>query len=88
MLGHSVLASNTVANDRVFVYEVEGLRQNDQTGQDSYSIRSSGTSLVQVPFNRMNEFMQRITRVGAKIVAIRTPNGDPVAAPTHDAAEH
>jgi CpcD/allophycocyanin linker domain len=34
----------------------------------------------------MNEFMQRITRVGAKIVAIRTPNGDPVAAPTHDDA--
>jgi phycocyanin-associated, rod len=88
MLGRSVLASNTVANDRVFVYEVEGLRQNDQTGQDSHSIRSSGTSLVQVPFNRMNEFMQRITRVGAKIVAIRTPNGDQSAAPANDDTEH
>ncbi len=88
MLGRSVLVSNTVANDRVFVYEVEGLRQNDQTVQDGYSIRSSGTSFVQVPFNRMNEFMQRITRVGAKIVAIRMPNGDQVAAPTHDDAQN
>ncbi len=74
MLGRSILTSNTVANDRVFVYEVAGLRQTEQTAQDNHAIRKSSTTLVQVPFARMNEFMQRINRVGGTIVSIQTPN--------------
>jgi phycocyanin-associated, rod len=72
MLGRSVMtsASGSSFNNRTFVYEVEGLRQSDETEQNQHSIRKSGTTQVQVPFNRMNEVMQRINRLGGKIVAI------------------
>ncbi|NJM71094.1 MAG: phycobilisome linker polypeptide [Scytonema sp. RU_4_4] len=81
MLGLSLLtkASSSTTDNRMFVYEVEGLRQNDQTEQRSYPIRNSSTTLIQVPFNRMNEMMQNITRLGGKIVAIRPLTGTPEA---------
>ncbi|MCM0588806.1 MAG: phycobilisome linker polypeptide [Gloeotrichia echinulata DVL01] len=73
MLGQSALtrASNSTSDNRVFVYEVEGLRQNDQTQNNSYPVRNSGTILLQVPYSRMNDEMRRITRLGAKIIGIR-----------------
>lgn len=77
MLGQSVLtrASSTTSNNRTFVYEVEGLRQSEQTAQNNHDIRKSSTTLIQVPFNRMNEVMQRINRLGGRIVAIHAgPN--------------
>jgi phycocyanin-associated, rod len=64
MLGQS-------ASNRIFVYEVEGLRQSDQTDNNCYPVRSSSTVLFQVPYDRMNSEMQRITRLGGKIVNIR-----------------
>jgi phycocyanin-associated, rod len=72
MLGHSSLASGTISGNRIFTYEIEGLRQTDQTIQDTQAIRQSGTILVQVPFNRMSDFMARMNRLGGKIVAIRS----------------
>jgi hypothetical protein len=57
--------------ERYFQYEVEGLRQSDATDNSDYSIRSSATTLIRVPYNRMNEEMQRITRMGGRIVNIR-----------------
>ncbi|MEO0407496.1 MAG: ferredoxin-NADP reductase [Cyanobacteria bacterium P01_A01_bin.135] len=63
-------AGNTEYASRLFVYEVEGLRQNYVTDRMSYPIRRSGTVLITVPYNRMNEEMKRLTRMGAKIVAI------------------
>lgn len=63
--------SASSSDNRVFVYEVEGLRQNDQTKNQSYPVRNSSTILIQVPYNRMNEEMRRITRLGGKIVGIR-----------------
>ncbi len=72
MLGHSSLTSGTISGNRIFIYEVEGLRQTDQTAQDTQSIRQSGTTLVQVPFSRMSDFMTRMNRLGGKIVAIRS----------------
>ncbi|MBW4520248.1 MAG: phycobilisome linker polypeptide [Scytolyngbya sp. HA4215-MV1] len=57
--------------NRVFVYEVEGLRQNEQTTSNSYPVRNSSKFLIQVPYNRMNEEMQRISRIGGRIVNIR-----------------
>ena len=57
--------------DRFFQYEVVGLRQSDATDNTDYSIRSSATTLITVPYNRMNEEMQRITRMGGRIVNIR-----------------
>ncbi len=74
MLGQSTLtnAASSSANNRLFVYEVEGLRQNDQTEQSAHAIRQSGTVSIAVPYSRMNEEMRRISRLGGKIVAIRS----------------
>ncbi len=59
-------------SDRVFVYEVEGLRQNEQTIKNSYPLRNSGNQLIQVPYSRMNEEMLRISRLGGTIVAVHS----------------
>lgn len=64
----------SAAKNRVFLYEVEGLRQNDQTSGNSYEIRDSSV-LLKVPYRRMNEEMQRINRLGGKIVSIRPLDG-------------
>jgi phycocyanin-associated, rod len=71
------------ANDRVFVYEVEGLRQNEQTTKNSYPVRNSSNVLIQVPYNRMNDEMLRISRLGGSIVAIH-PRADYSAAKQED----
>ena len=64
-------AANTVSGSRVFVYEVVGLRQNEETDKMNYPIRRSGSVFITVPYNRMNEEMRRITRMGGQIVSIR-----------------
>ncbi len=73
-------AAGGVANtygSRLFVYEVEGLRQNGQTDRFGYPIRRSGSVFVTVPYSRMNQETQRITRLGGKIVSIRPYDGSP-----------
>lgn len=74
MLGQSALtrASSPSSENRVFVYEVTGLRQNDQTERTNYPLRSSSSVYIQVPYNRMNEEMRRISRLGGKIVGIQS----------------
>lgn len=74
MLGQSALtrASSSSSENRVFVYEVSGLRQNDQTDRTYYPVRSSSSTFVQVPYSRMNEEMRRIARLGGKIVGIQS----------------
>lgn len=76
MPGQSTLmaASSSASDNRIFVYEIEGLRQNDQTENQSYPVRNSSTILMQVPYSRMNEEMRRIARLGGKIVSIRPLN--------------
>jgi len=74
-------SSNTVNNNtnyanRFFVYEVVGLRQNEVTDQSESPIRNSGSVYITVPYNRMNQEMQRITRMGGKIVSIKPLNGN------------
>jgi ferredoxin--NADP+ reductase len=64
-------AANTELGSRVFVYEVVGLRQNEETDQTNYPIRKSGSVFIRVPYNRMNQEMRRITRLGGKIVSIQ-----------------
>ncbi|KST61902.1 phycobilisome linker polypeptide [Mastigocoleus testarum] len=73
MLGKSLIGgrSNSVSSNRIFVYEVTGLRQNDQNDANSYPFRTSGSVFIQVPYSRMNAEMVRITRMGGKIVGIR-----------------
>jgi len=55
---------------RYFRYEVTGLRQNEETDRMNAPIRSSASIFITVPYNRMNEEMQRITRMGGQIVSI------------------
>jgi hypothetical protein len=75
------------ATDRVFVYEVEGLRQNEQTTKNNYPVRTSGNQFVQVPYSRMNDEMLRISRLGGNIVAIH-PLADYLAAKPKGSAGH
>jgi len=70
--------ASSVAGSRLFLYEVQGLRQNQETDQMNTSIRKSGSVFYTVPYTRMNQEMQRITRLGGKIVSIR-PLEDGVA---------
>jgi sulfite reductase alpha subunit-like flavoprotein len=55
---------------------VTGLRQNEQTDQMGFPIRSSSSVFITVPYNRMNEEMQRITRMGGTIVRISPVGGN------------
>jgi len=72
MFGQTALGSSiSEAENRMFRFEVEGMRQTYENDQLSYPIRSSGTFIVTVPYNRMNEEMQRINRMGGKIVSIQ-----------------
>ncbi len=64
-------AANKESGSRAFVYEVVGLRQNEETDQTNYPIRKSGSVFIRVPYNRMNQEMRRITRLGGKIVSIQ-----------------
>lgn len=64
------MLSSSVLGDRCFRYEVTGLRQSEDTDGIDYQIRSSASVFITVPYSRMNEEMQRITRLGGKIVNI------------------
>ncbi|MUL36077.1 phycobilisome linker polypeptide [Gloeocapsopsis dulcis] len=73
MFGQTTVGNGGVSStaSRVFRYEVVGWRQNQETDKNNYDIRRSGSVFVTVPYNRMNEEMQRITRLGGKIVSIQ-----------------
>ncbi|WP_341730603.1 phycobilisome linker polypeptide [Microcoleus sp. EPA2] len=79
MLGQSLVGTsgNTASAGRCFRYEVVGLRQSDQTENIDYSIRSSASTFITVPYSRMNQEMQRITRMGGKIVNIQALSASP-----------
>jgi ferredoxin--NADP+ reductase len=59
------------SDSRVFIYEVVGLGQ----ANSKYSVRRSGSVFITVPKNRMNQEVQRITRLGGRIVSIKPLNG-------------
>lgn len=72
MFGQTSLGSSRLsgAENRMFRYEVEGMRQTYENDQLSYPIRASGSFFITVPYNRMNDEMQRILRMGGRIVSI------------------
>ncbi len=80
MLGTSVISgrSTSLSGNRIFVYEVTGLKQNDENQLNNYPFRTSSSVFIQVPYNRMNQEMLRISRMGGKIVSIR-PLGESVS---------
>ncbi len=67
-------AAKIESGSRVFVYEVVGLRQSEETDKTNYPIRNSGSVFIKVPYNRMNQEMRRITRLGGTIVSIQPLN--------------
>ncbi|GBF82046.1 phycobilisome linker polypeptide [Aphanothece sacrum] len=71
MSRQSLVGSSSTSASRVFVYEVTGLRQNEESDKNNYPFRQSGSVFVNVPYSRMNEQMQRITRLGGRIVGIK-----------------
>jgi hypothetical protein len=66
--------SSGPSGQRVFVYEVSGLRQNDETDKNGYPIRQGGNVFIKVPYARMNDEMRRISRMGGQIVSIKPLN--------------
>ncbi len=72
MFGQSAVGSAAItpSGSRMFRYEVIGLRQNNETDKMNFPIRQSGSVFITVPYNRMNEEMQRIGRMGGRIVKI------------------
>ncbi len=74
MFGQTTVGNGGIssASSRIFRYEVVGLRQNDENDKNNYEIRNSGSVFVTVPYSRMNEEMQRITRMGGTIVKIES----------------
>jgi CpcD/allophycocyanin linker domain len=70
MIGQATQNTAGAANGRIFVYEVTGLRQNDRTENSSHFVRKSGSTLIQVPYSRMNSEMRRIGQLGGQIVNI------------------
>lgn len=63
--------NNTEYSKRRYIYEVVGLSQNGNTDSLDYQIRNSGSIFITVPYNRMNQEMRRINRLGGKIVSIQ-----------------
>ncbi|HLP87244.1 MAG TPA: phycobilisome linker polypeptide [Nostocaceae cyanobacterium] len=74
MFGQTTLGSGSISPSagRVFRYEVVGLRQSSETDKNKFNIRRSGSVFITVPYNRMNEEMQRISRLGGRIVKIES----------------
>ncbi|MBD2313128.1 phycobilisome linker polypeptide [Desertifilum sp. FACHB-1129] len=72
MRGQTVVGTGGLnsAASRMFRYEVVGLRQNQGTDRNKYPIRNSGSVFITVPYDRMNDEMQRISRLGGRIVNI------------------
>jgi ferredoxin--NADP+ reductase len=64
-------AGNSVANSRLFIYEVIGLRDSQSSDSTNSKIRRSGSSFITVPYQRMNQEMRRIASMGGKILSIR-----------------
>lgn len=91
MFGQASLGSNTTLDDsasRMFRVEVRGLRQTYRSNKLSYPIRLSGSTFVTVPYNRMSEEMQRINRLGGKIVSIQPLTSDQPQAKSEATAAH
>ncbi|OYQ63323.1 photosystem I reaction center subunit XII [Pseudanabaena sp. SR411] len=66
--------STSSTDTRFFVYEVSGLNQYKQPTNFNYSMRPMDNVFIQVPYNRMNEQMRSIARMGGTIVNIRPLN--------------
>lgn len=78
MFGQTTVGTGGLSSDasRVFRFEVTGLRQNSVNDQNNYDIRRSGSIFLTVPYDRMSDEMQRIQKMGGKIVNIKPLTAD------------
>jgi phycocyanin-associated rod protein len=88
MYNQASLGTATLENSgsRIYRVEVSGLRQNAATSTQQYSIRRSGSVVLTVPYSRMSDEMQRINRLGGKILKIEAMDGS-APAPAAETAE-
>lgn len=63
--------SPSSSSNRLFVYEVQGLSAEGTDQSLNYQVRNSSSIFITVPYGRMSQESQRITRMGGKIVSIR-----------------
>jgi ferredoxin--NADP+ reductase len=75
MYNPSAAGSASNYGSRLFVYEVEGLRQGQQSDPADSPVRRSGSVFITVPYSRMNQETQKILRSGGRIVSIRPVSG-------------
>lgn len=73
----SKVCANTGFDSRVFLYEVVMQYQGQELSQCKGSLHSKGRVFLRVPYHRMQKEMQRISRLGGKIVSIRPLNSSP-----------
>lgn len=71
------IGTETGSGSRMYVFEVEGIRQNGGANNLNIPIRRSGTTYIKVPYTRMSQEMKRINRLGGKIVSIKPLNDTP-----------
>ena len=64
-------AGTSAANNRLFIYEVIGLRDDSSADRANDKIRTSGSTFITVPYRRMNQELRRIANLGGKILSIR-----------------
>ena len=78
MFGQTTVGTGGLSSDtsRVFRFEVTGLRQNSANDRNNYDIRRSGSVFLTVTYDRMSDEMQRISRMGGKIVNIEPLTAD------------
>jgi ferredoxin--NADP+ reductase len=62
--------ANTSYSNRLFVFEVTGLRDTGSLRGLATPIRKSGNLVFKVPFSRMNEMLKQIARLGGQIASI------------------
>lgn len=74
--------ASSVNENRRFLFEVVGVSQQESNTLD-YPIRKSGSVFIAVPYARMNQEMNRINRLGGKIINITPIDGlTPVQSPS------
>jgi hypothetical protein len=66
--------STCTSDTRFFLYEVSGLNNYKQPANSNYTTRPLDNVFIQVPYNRMNEKMRSIARMGGTIVSISPLN--------------
>jgi ferredoxin--NADP+ reductase len=78
-------SANSLSGNRLYRYEVVGLRNSGSNGQQA-PLRSSGNTFFNVPYDRMGQFMLQIAKAGGKIVNIFPVSEDTATASSADAS--